>query len=164
MTLSQFNIREIQPSDNPKIAKTIREILIEFGVPKIGSAYEDKELDTLSEAFNLEKAVYFILEKNGFVVGGAGIRKLDNYNGNVCELQKMYFLSEARGLGLGNRMVDLCLKKAKEFGYKQCYLETMPYMINARKLYKKFGFSYMKDRMGDTGHFSCNLFMIKDLS
>ena len=41
MTHSNFRIREIQLRDNPKIAKVIREILIEFGVPKVGTAYAD---------------------------------------------------------------------------------------------------------------------------
>lgn len=164
MTLSQFEIREIQPDDNPKIAHTIRKILIEFGVPSCGTAYEDKILDTLFEAYNMENAFYYVIEKEGSILGGAGISQLDNFEGNVCELQKMYFLPEARGIGLGRKMMDLCLEKARELGYDQCYLETMPYMEDARKLYNKFGFTYMKNRMGDTGHYSCNLWMIKNLS
>ena len=101
MTLNSFKIREIKPRDNPKIAKAIRSILIEFGVPKIGTAYADKILDTLFEAYDTEKAIYYIIEKNHEIFGGAGIKQLDNFVGNVCELQKMYFLPEARGVGLG---------------------------------------------------------------
>ena len=54
MTLNNFTIREILPEDNPKIAKAIRVILIEYGVPKIGTAYADKILDTLFEAYDIE--------------------------------------------------------------------------------------------------------------
>jgi putative acetyltransferase len=163
MTLSQFKIREIQATDNPKIAQTIREILIEFGVTKAGTAYEDEILDTLFEAYNVKNAIYYIIEKKESIVGGAGISQFDNFEGNVCELQKMYFLPEARNIGLGRKMIDLCLEKAIEFGYVQCYLETMLYMEKARKLYKKVGFSQMKNRMGDRDHYSCNLWMIKNL-
>jgi len=163
MTHKNFTIREIKQEDNLKIAKTIRDILIEFGVPKVGTAYADKLLDTLFETYNIKNAVYFIIEKEGEIFGGAGIKKLDNYNGNVCELQKMYFLPEARGIGLGKVLIELCLQKAKEFGFEKCYLETLPYMKDARKLYKKVGFKDLDARMGDTGHYSCNLWMLKDL-
>jgi putative acetyltransferase len=163
MTLNNFLIREIKPEDNSKIATAIRSVLIEFGVPKVGTAYADKILDTLFEAYKIEKAIYFVVEKNGEIFGGAGIKQLDNYSGNVCELQKMYFLPEARGIGLGSKMMDICLKKAKEFGFEHCYLETLPYMQDARKLYRKVGFKDLDAPMGDTGHYSCNLWMLNDL-
>jgi len=163
MTYNNFTIREIKLEDNPKIAQAIRDILIEFGVPKVGTAYADKLLDTLFETYDIEKAAYYIIEKDGNIYGGAGIKQLENYDGKVCELQKMYFLPEARGIGLGSIMMELCLQKAKEFGFEQCYLETLPYMKDARKLYKKSGFKNLSERMGDTGHYSCNLWMLKDL-
>ena len=163
MISNNFTIKEIQPEDNPKIAKAIRAILIEYGVPKVGTAYADKILDTLFEAYDIESAVYFVVEKNGKIYGGAGIKQLDNYNGNVCELQKMYFLPEARGIGLGKKMMDICLQKATSFGFEKCYLETLPYMGEARKLYRKVGFKDLDAPMGDTGHYSCNLWMLKDL-
>jgi putative acetyltransferase len=163
MTHNNFKIREIKQEDNPKIAKAIRDILIEFGVPKVGTAYADTLLDTLFETYNIPNAIYFVIEKDGEIYGGAGIKHLDNYNGNICELQKMYFLPEARGIGLGSKMMEICLQKAKEFGFEKCYLETLPYMKDARKLYKKVGFKNLDARMGDTGHYSCNLWMLKDL-
>lgn len=163
MTHNNFKIREIQLKDNQKIAKVIRKILIEFGVPKVGTAYADKILDTLYEAYDTENAIYYVIEKDGEIFGGAGIKQLDNYEGNVCELQKMYFLPKARGIGLGSRMMETCLQKAKEFGFEQCYLETLPYMEDARKLYRKAGFKDLDAPMGDTGHYSCNLWMLKNL-
>lgn len=163
MTLNDFKIREIQPKDNIKIAKAIRSVLIEYGVPKVGTAYADKILDTLFETYQEKNSVYYIVEKDNKIYGGAGIKKLENYNGNVCELQKMYFMPEVRGIGLGKKMMDICLQKAIEFGYEKCYLETLPYMKEARKLYRKVGFKDLEARMGDTGHYSCNLWMLKDL-
>lgn len=163
MTLNNFTIREIQPEDNIKIAQTIRTVLIEYGVPKVGTAYADKILDTLFETYNIKNAIYYIVERDEEIFGGAGIKQLDNYVGNICELQKMYFLPEARGIGLGNKMIEICLQKAKEFGFEKCYLETLPYMEEARKLYRKKGFTDLEAPMGDTGHYSCNLWMLKDL-
>jgi len=156
-------IREITPANNEEIAIVIRKVLIEFGVPKVGTAYADKVLDCMYETYDKPTSVYFVVDENGKLIGGAGIAQLDNYEGNVCELQKMYFLPEARGIGVGRKMMDLCLQRAKSLGFEKCYLETLPYMEDARKLYAKVGFKSLDSRMGDTGHYSCNLWMIKDL-
>ena len=75
----------------------------------------------------------------------------------------MYFLSEARGKGIGQAMLKLCINAAREFGYEKCYLETMPYMKAAQKLYQQEGFEYLDRPLGDTGHFSCPVHMIKVL-
>ena len=156
-------IREIELEDNPKIAKAIRSVLIEMGVPKVGTAYEDEALDCMTETYDQPQKAYFVVEDGNEIIGGAGISPLDNYKGNICELQKMYFMAEARGIGLGSQMITKCLDFAKQAGFEQCYLETMPYMDDARKLYRKVGFESIDKPMGDTGHYSCSVWMIKDL-
>lgn len=163
MGTSAYTIREIKRSDNTEIAKTIRSVLIEFGVPKVGTAYEDKSLDCMFETYQKEKASYFVIESNGKIIGGAGIAPLDNFKGNICELQKMYFLPQARGKGLGAKMIQHCLSKARSYGFESCYLETMPYMNAAKKLYQKNGFQHLDGPMGDTGHYNCNVWMIKKI-
>ena len=162
-TLTTAIIREIRSVDNANVAKVIRKVLLDLGVPKVGTAYADKALDQMFENYNVPKATYFVVEMEGEIIGCAGIAQLENYDGNVCELQKMYFLEEARGKGIGSKMMDVCLKKAKELGFEQCYLETMPYMKAAQKLYKKSGFEYIDAAMGNTGHFSCPVWMLKTL-
>ncbi|MDO9261196.1 MAG: GNAT family N-acetyltransferase [Flavobacteriaceae bacterium] len=164
MISKEVLIREITMHDNEQIAQVIRDVLIEFGVPKVGTAYADVALDRMYQTYDVQKATYFVVEIDGKVMGGAGIKQLDNYKGNVCELQKMYFSSEIRGLGIGQKLMRFCLEKAKEFGFEKCYLETMPYMTDAQKLYQKVGFDYLDKPMGDTGHYSCPVWMLKDLS
>ncbi|RKF03863.1 putative acetyltransferase [Tenacibaculum lutimaris] len=163
MIPSDFIIREVKPQDNAELAAVIRGVLIEFGVPKIGTAYEDKATDEMFETYQKDKAGYFVVEHQEKVVGGAGFAPLDNFEGNVCEFQKMYFLPIARGKGLGSKLIDYCLDKAKQQGFEQCYLETMPYMEAARALYAKNGFINLDKPMGNTGHYSCNVWMLKDL-
>ncbi len=53
--------------------------------------------------------------------------------------------------------------KQKKRTYKNCYLETMPYMEAAQKLYKKNGFTNLEGPIGNTGHYSCNVWMLKKL-
>jgi len=156
-------IRSIKKSDNKQVAKVIRQVLVDLGVPKVGTAYADAALDCMFETYEKERAEYFIVVENGKIIGCAGIAKLDNYDGNVCELQKMYFLEEARGRGIGAEMMKICLEKAREFNFEKCYLETMPYMEDAQKLYTKSGFKYIDGPMGNTGHYSCPVHMLKDL-
>lgn len=158
-----MRIREIQLEDNQQVAAVIRTVLEEFNVPKVGTAYADPQLDYMFEAYQVPKATYFVVEKEGKIIGCAGIASLENGSPEVCELQKMYFLPETRGLGIGAQMMETCLTKAKEFGFTHCYLETMPYMEAAQKLYTKSGFTYLKEPMGCTGHSSCPVWMLKDL-
>ena len=161
--MSETSIRKIQQKDNPEIARVIRSILIEHNVPKVGTAYADPELDFLFETYDVPNAIYFVVEQEGKIIGGAGISQLANENETVCELQKMYFLPQARGIGLGRKMMQLCLESAKDFGFQNCYLETMPNMEAAQKLYKASGFNYIDAPMGNTGHVSCPVWMIKTL-
>jgi len=157
--MSGIIIRPIAANDNSQIATAIRTILIELGVPKVGTAYEDAALDCMYETYKEDRSAYFVVVEDDKIIGGAGIAQLANYDGNVCELQKMYFLTQARGRGIGSKMMDICLDKAQEFGYDVCYLETMTYMKDAQKLYQKTGFKYIDGPLGDTGHFSCPVHM-----
>lgn len=156
-------IRPIKKGDNPQVARLVRKVLVELGVPKVGTAYADKALDEMYEHYDRPKATYFVVQDGDTIIGCAGVAPLDNYQGNVCELQKMYFLEEARGRGIGSDMMKACIDKARKYGFEQCYLETMPYMKAAQKLYKRTGFRYINGPMGDTGHFSCPVHMLLDL-
>ena len=159
-----ITIRKIKKEDNASLANVIRTVLIEHNVPKVGTAYADVSLDCMFETYNAPQSLYYIVEKDGKIIGGAGIAPLENGPADTCELQKMYFLDEARGLGIGTTMMEKCLAAAVEFRFKQCYLETMPYMEAAQKLYKRSGFKYLDAPMGDTGHSSCPVWMLKELS
>lgn len=156
-------IREIQKKDNTQIASVIREVFVSDDYPKIGTAFADKQLDFMFEAYDKPKAAYFVIEENGKIIGGAGVSQLDNSEENICELQKMYFLQQARGKGIGFQMIRKCLETATDFGYEKCYLETLPEMLAAQHLYKKAGFEYLCEPMGNTGHTTCPVWMIKDL-
>jgi putative acetyltransferase len=157
-------IREIQKEDNSQVAQVIREVFIADNYPKTGTAFADPQLDFMFETYDTEKAIYFVIENDGKILGGAGVSQLDDSEETICELQKMYFLKEVRGKGLGLQMIEKCLQKATEFGYEKCYLETLPEMLVAQKLYQKLGFEYLCTPMGATGHSSCPVWMIKQLT
>lgn len=161
--MENYSIRKIIKGDNQAVAALIRAVFDELDIPKVGTAYEDPYLDLMFEEYNKPKSIYYVVEKDGIVVGSAGIAPLANEAVSICELQKMYFLPETRGIGIGAEMMEVCLQSAKNFGFEKCYLETMPFMLAAQKLYKKAGFEYISAPMGSTGHDSCPVWMLKEL-
>lgn len=163
MNNEDFIIRDISPNDNEALANVVRNVIVEMGAPTKGTAYEDEATDKMYETYDKPKAAYFVIEHKNAVVGGGGIAQLDGFEGNVCELQKMYFLPIARGKGLGSTLIKKCLDTAKDLGFEKCYLETLPYMKAAVKLYEKNGFQNLDAPMGNTCHYSCNVWMIKDI-
>ncbi len=161
--MENYSIRKINKEDNVAVAQLIRSVFDEMNIPKVGTAYEDPYLDLMFEEYSKPRAVYYVVEHNDRIVGAAGIALLANEADTICELQKMYFLPETRGMGIGTEMMEVCLQSARNFGYEKCYLETMPFMHNAQKLYKKTGFVNIDGPMGSTGHSSCPVWMLKDL-
>ncbi|WP_271783107.1 GNAT family N-acetyltransferase [Aquimarina algiphila] len=162
--MSNVKIRLLEPKDDKALASLIRSVLVEMGVPKVGTAYEDESLNRMYDTYNYSGMRYYVVEEKGEIVGGAGIAPLQGETSDyICELQKMYFLPVTRGKGIGYKMIQTCLSYAKEQGYTKCYLETMPYMQAARKLYQKVGFVSLEKPIGNTGHYSCQAWMIKEL-
>jgi len=154
-------IRSIQPADNPALAKIVRDTLTEFGANHPGTVFFDPTTDTLYELFQKKGAAYFVATSNDKVVGGGGIYPTEGLPANTCELVKMYLLPQVRGMGLGRTLIEKSLSFAWEAGYKNVYLETMPELKKALKVYEKFGFNYLKGPMGNSGHTGCSLWMLK---
>ena len=161
--MNTWKIREIKPEDNQQVKDLIRNVLVEMGVPKVGTAYEDRALDDMTNEYVEERQAYFVVEENSKIIGGAGIAPLTGLEEKICELQKMYFLPEARGRGIGTEMINKCLQFGRDHKFEKCYIETLPYMENARKLYNKSGFEVIEKPLGNTGHYNCTVFMTKDL-
>lgn len=158
-----FKIRQICKNDNLNLSNVIRQVLVEIGVPKKGTAYSDPELDFMFETYDKKRSIYYVVENDGKIYGGAGISHLNEADYDICELQKMYFLSAIRGKGLGDQIIEKCLSFALDNKFKYCYIETLPYMKAAQKLYLKKGFNYIDGPIGNTGHTSCNVWLIKKL-
>lgn len=156
-------IRKIAPKDNKIIEKIIKATILEYGIPTKGSAFEDTDTIAMFEAYQDATSAYFVLEIDNKVIGGSGIKLLKGNNGNICELQKLYLIPEARGKGYGKQLFDTCIKTAKDLGYKQCYLESDAGMKKAIAIYEKNGFTHLTQAMGNTGHNACGVFMLKDL-
>lgn len=156
-------LRKIEPKDSPEVATIIRTVMPEFGASGEGFAINDAEVNDMYGAYSQPRTVYFVCVENGKILGGGGIAPLLGGDPSVCELKKMYFLPSARGSGLGQRTLAKCIEAAKELGFKTCYLETFNTMKLAMKLYEKNGFKRIGGPMGNTGHFSCDVFYSREI-
>lgn len=153
----------IKPKHNKAMADIIRRSLEEFDIDLQGTVYVDPYLDNMYSHFTVPDKVYFVAIEDGIVLGGSGIAPLDDVNRDICELQRMFVLKAARGKGIGQQLMDKCLVAAKEMGFKKCYLETFADMQKAIALYERNNFRYMDAAMGNTGHFACKTWMLRDL-
>jgi len=160
---NNIKIREIAAKDNVLIEKVIRAVFVELNLPLTGTAYADPETKHMFESYSAKNEAYFVVADEENIYGGAGIKPLSGLESSVCELQKMYFSSEIRGLGFGKKVFQQCLDEAKDLGYSQVYIETIPELKAAIHIYEQFGFKYLEGPMGNTGHYSCGVWMLKDL-
>ncbi|WP_233841429.1 GNAT family N-acetyltransferase [Dyella sp. 2HG41-7] len=161
--MPDFTIRPVEPRDNAAVAAIIRTVMPEFGADGPGFAIHDAEVDDMHASYARPRSAYFVVERDGVVIGGGGIAPLDGGHADICELRKMYFLPEARGIGAGANMMHRCLDAARGFDFKRCYIETLTGMDAAQSLYRKHGFEPLREPLGGTGHFSCDCFYIRDL-
>jgi putative acetyltransferase len=161
--MQSYGLRLIRKEDNPVIAGIIRAVLTEFKANKPGTVYYDPTTDDLYQLFSKPLSEYWILEVDGRVVGGSGVYPMEGLPEGCCELVKLYLLPDVRGKGYGKLLIEKCFESAMKFGFKQVYLETMPELKNAMGLYERCGFTYLNGPMGASGHFGCDLWMLKGL-
>jgi putative acetyltransferase len=159
-----ITIRSIAPSDNAALARAVRETLAEFGAAKPGTAYYDEATDHLYELFSqTARSAYFVAELNGEVLGGGGIFPTENLPADTVELVKLYLLPAARGLGVGKALIMHCFEAARANSYTRVYLETTDELTQAIPLYERLGFTYLPEPLGNSGHFGCQIWMIKSV-
>lgn len=163
MISGELIIRTIKREDDKYLGEVIRGSFLDYDATQTGTVFSDKVIDELSQSFSKERSEYFVLESDGKVMGGAGIQPLTGAGPEICELQKMYIKKEVRGQGLGKALLDKCLAFAREQGFQVCYLESLPELKDALRMYERAGFKYIDKRMGNTGYFGCSLYMTLDL-
>lgn len=165
-TPSTFGEAVIQPiveSDNAPLAQMIRAVLTEFGANKPGTVFTDPTTDNLFALFQTPRSHYFVAKHQGTVVGACGIYPTKGMPEGCTELVKLYVSKPFRGTGLGKHLMTLSIEAARQEGYSEVYLETLPELHNAIGLYEHLGFEYLDQPYGDSGHFACDIWMRKQL-
>jgi putative acetyltransferase len=161
--MTEVQIRPIEKKDNPLLAELIRGVFREFKIDRPGTVYTDPTTDSLYELFQTPGSQYGVAEENGVLLGGCGVFPTGGLPSGCAELVKFYLSSGARGRGIGKALMQKSFEAAAAFGYRQLYLESFPELEKAVGMYEKAGFSRLPAPMGNSGHYACSLWMIRDL-
>ena len=161
----KITIRPIQTTDNAILAKIIRSCFHDYEVKcTAGTVYQDPTTDDLFSLFQTPKYQLWVAELENKIVGCCGIFPTENLPENCTELVKFYISENGRGKGIGRLLLEKTIESAKELGYSQIYLESIPEFSTAVSIYEKQGFKFLEKPLGNSGHDGCNLWMLKEMS
>jgi putative acetyltransferase len=131
-----LNIRPATNSDSDAIKVVVFRVLKEYGLePDPGKT--DEDLESIDSYYWQNGGYFGVVEEGNCIVATLGLYRVDEM---TCELRKMYALPSQRGRGLGKKLMEFALKKAREMGYQRIILETATPLKEAIGLYKRFGF------------------------
>ncbi|RYJ42483.1 GNAT family N-acetyltransferase [Flavobacterium beibuense] len=152
-------------------------ILITDYIPQYKQAFKNLNEEWISKYFVMEEADYkaldnpesYILDKGGYIVmvlynnepvGTCALIKMDDDKYDF-ELAKMAVSPNVQGKGIGKRLMQAVIEKAKSKGGKWLYLESNTILTPAITLYEKSGFVRVK--RASTPYARCNIQMELEL-
>jgi putative acetyltransferase len=137
MNRQDIVIREASNDDCERVINLVSSVLDEFQLPFEPDS-KDADLANI-EMMYIQAGGWFevIEDKRGRLLGTYGLFPL---NDMTCELRKMYFLREIRGIGLGREILERAVRHARRLGFQMMVLETISVLERAIHLYQRFGF------------------------
>ncbi|WP_066830169.1 GNAT family N-acetyltransferase [Rufibacter ruber] len=157
-------IRSLKEADNEPLAALIRAVFREFNIDRPGTVYTDPTTDKLYQLFQTPGSAYLVAQEGDELIGGCGLYPTEGLPDGCAELVKFYLAPASRGQGVGFQLLQKTLVLAKQLGYRQLYLESFPELAKAVRLYEKAGFKHIPHALGNSGHFACTIWMVKDLA
>lgn len=151
-------LREIEETDNQIIGEIVQRSLKEEGLNIPGTAYFDPYLFSLYAYYQRADRKYWVLEKEGQVIGGIGVGPFDEER-RIGEIQKLYIVKEERGQGYAHLLV----KKALEYGkerFDSLYIDTFASLSGANQLYRQYGFEKLDEPLLGTEHNACDTWLL----
>lgn len=158
-------IRPVEIRDNKALYEMIRNVFEEYNAPKEGTVYSDATTKNLFELFTSKspKAFLWVAEKDGIALGCCGIYPTENLPDGCTELVKFYIDKSIRGTGIGKELMLKSEQTAKALGYTSIYIESLPAFNQAVSIYQKNGYELLENPLGNSGHFGCDIWMLKNL-
>ncbi len=120
------------------------EMLIK-GAPSIKEYLEiqnyDEELTHLEDKYGLPEGRLYVAYCGGEAAGCIGLKPLNKKSGGDSgEVKRLYVRPEFRGQHIGSLLIQRIKEDAGEIGYRHLYLDTLPFLESAVRLYKRLGF------------------------
>jgi ribosomal protein S18 acetylase RimI-like enzyme len=97
------------------------------------------ELKSLPGVYAPPAGELLLAKRGDHVLGAVALKPLDHPK--VAEIKRLFVRPQARGGGVGKALVGAILSVARERGYREIKLDTLPEMEGAIALYKSFGFA-----------------------
>jgi len=142
-----INIRRIKPDEATAAKQLIYRVAhiifndpgpLEESIAYHESRSEMKDMDDIQRNYFDSGGIFLVITDDDQLIGTGAIRKLEN---NICELKRLWLLTEYHSRGLGYRLMQELLLFAREKGYERIRLETDPvYQKRAVEFYKRLGF------------------------
>jgi putative acetyltransferase len=101
----------------------------------------DKEVAEFPGEYGPPTGRFFLAFEGGKLAGSVAVRR---WHGDICEMKRLFVRPAFRGLGIGKKLAEFIIGEAKRMGYKVMRLDTLPYMVEAKALYKAVGFKQVR--------------------
>jgi len=134
---SEFTIRAATNADCAAVEALVHAVLHEYGIQPEPCATDADLKDIETHYTNSGGAFWVVLDSGSEIVGSCGIHRDSAAD---CELRKMYLHLSLRGRGLGRRLLELAVARARELGFKRVTLGTASVLKEAIHLYERAGF------------------------
>ena len=152
-----YILRPQQPGDMGWVVSRQGMLYVEeYGWDEQYEALAAKIAANFIEKFDARRERCWIAERKGETVGAVFLVK---HSEKVAKLRLLHVEASARGLGIGKRLVEECVRFARRVGYKKITLWTQSILLAARHIYKQAGFrcvakkphhSFGKDLVAET--------------
>ena len=94
------------------------------------------------KTYDAKRERAWVAEKDGERVGAVFVAKGSD---EIAKLRLLHVEREARGLGIGKRLVEECVRFARQAGYQKMTLWTQSILAAARHIYKQAGFKMVRE-------------------
>jgi len=131
----------IADADSPARLDAARRLFREYQAwinVDLGFQGFEEELATLPCKYSPPDGRLLLLLRGEEAVGCIALRRFDRASG---EVKRLYVRPAERGRGLGKALAAAVVEAARAIGYRRLMLDTLEPMVEARELYRSFGFT-----------------------
>ena len=147
MNSEMLTLRPATNRDGEAVRTLVFSVLHEYGLKPDPDGVDADMLDLEASYIERGGSFHVLTDPGGVILGSVGL--YPSHDG-ICELRKMYLVAEARGQGLGKRLLEHALAESKRLGFARIELETASVMKEAIGLYRRYGFQLdTSDRTGN---------------